>query len=189
MSSVDCPLQWVLKKDKLNINKSPSAKVGGFFWILSICVTFYWRGFDKTTQSDNFLALFIVKMMAGRGSGLPRQSARRLAGFLHTGDIFSDWNFFGIGNSLNISDFLNFKFGTIHAYFIFVTEKWFVFIVSEWFPTVSWVSAWVCRFIKGREVQTPPGWGEIAWRGFVSSVHVVRFELPVRESRTPSSEG
>ena len=98
---------------------------------------------------------------------------------------FSDWNFFGIGNSLNISDFLNFKFGTIHAYFISVTEMWFVFIVSEWFPTVSLLSAWVCRFIKGREVQTPPGWGEIAWRGLVYSVLVVNFEIMVRVIRTP----
>ena len=125
------------------------------------------------------LAFFIKQWL------VPRQSARRLAGFLHTGDIFSDWNFFGIGNSLNISDFLNFKFGTIHAYLIFVTEMWFVFIVSEWFPTVSWVSAWVCRFIKGREVQTPPGWGEIAWRGLISSVLVIYFEIMVRVIRTP----
>jgi len=35
---------------------------------------------------------------------------------------------------------------------------------------------------------TPSVWRD--WRGFfVSSVHVVKFKSPVRESRTPSSEG
>ena len=36
----------------------------------------------KNHSSCRFVARFIVKMVAGRGSGLPRQSARWLAGFL-----------------------------------------------------------------------------------------------------------
>ena len=53
-----------------------------FFKYLASLFRFFGDGLINRSKYQYFLVRFIAKMVVGRGSGLPRQSARRLAGFL-----------------------------------------------------------------------------------------------------------
>jgi len=53
----------------------------GFFEYSASVIRFLAGGLINRLKYQFCLVRFIVKMVVGRGSGLPRQSARRLAGF------------------------------------------------------------------------------------------------------------
>jgi len=122
----------------------------------------------KNHSSCRFLARFIVKMVAGRGSGLPRQSARWLAGLFirkSSCENFTCWKFLAIRKTMLL------KLLLVSCMFLLARNS---------AQRSTHLECWLLTFTKESD---PVSLERLAGFLFLQSA------LLSLESRTPSSEG